>query len=83
MNQTVAIVILVVIAVITASIIVGAYWFFSTVKTIQEENTFCQNWYNNLEERRAEAEDSFWKELAFDYDQYNAEVADYNKECYY
>jgi hypothetical protein len=79
MNQTAGIIILVVIAVITASIVVGAYWFYGKVR----ENTFCQNWLNSLEQRRAEAEGSFWKELSFNYDQYNAEVADYNKECAY
>jgi hypothetical protein len=52
-----------------------------TAMEVHQGNSYCENWFNNLEQRKAEMESSFWKELSFDYDQYNAEVAEYNREC--
>lgn len=80
MNQTVAIISLVIIAVIVAGVVVGAYWFFGKI----QENNYCNNWFSNLEDRRIQMENAgFWESMNYDYDQYNAEVADYNRECYY
>lgn len=95
MNQTAAIISLVVIALVTALVVVGAYWYFGNIKA---ENTFCTNWYNNIEDRKIQLDNElyqyenagFWESLDFNVDQYNlevsqlnAEVAEYNKECAY
>lgn len=89
-----AIVCLVIIAVVTASIVVGAYWYFGKM----QENTFCENWYNSIEERRIALENQiyeynnagFWEQMQTDPDYLNQQAAlldqegrDYNKECYY
>lgn len=84
MNTAIFITVMVIIGIMVAGIIYGAYWYFSTVTTIQAENTYCTNWFNNLEDRRIQMESAgFWESMNYDYDQYNAEVAEYNRECYY
>ena len=94
MNQTVAIISLVIIAVIVAGVVVGAYWFFGKI----QENNYCENWYNSIEDRRITLENKiveynnagFWEQMQTDPDYLNSKAAaldqegnQYNRECAY
>ena len=98
MNGIVFAAIMTIIVIIVGAVIYGAYWYFSLVVTIQAENTYCKNWFNNLEDRRISLENQiieynnagFWEQIQTNADYLNsqvtaldAEVNQYNRECYY
>ena len=73
MNKTLAIIVIVVILVIAGIIA----WIGATIMGNIEKNDYCSNWSNNLEQQRAIMENQIFP----DTNQFNAEVAQYNREC--
>lgn len=50
--------------------------FFMAVGNVQSNN-YCDNWYNALEAQEAQLG------IFSDYDAFNREVSDYNRQCAY
>ena len=98
MNGIVFAVIMAIIVIIVGAVIYGIYWYFSLVVTIQAENTYCENWFNSIEERQRVLEKEisdynnagFWEQMQTDPDYLNSKAAaldqegnQYNRECAY
>lgn len=98
MNGIIFAAIMTTIVIIVGAVIYGAYWYFSTVKTVQEKNTYCENWFNNIEDRRIQLENEiveynnagFWEQMQTDPDYLNSKAValdqegnQYNRECAY
>jgi flagellar basal body-associated protein FliL len=69
-----------IIAIIMISIVVVVVvGVLVYVINVTSHNNYCTNWFNSLEQQRVQLEN----QLFSDPTQYNTEISDYNKECYY
>lgn len=75
-TSKIALIVVIVIVAVVMMFVVGYSMMFMNA---QEHRSYCENWFNNLEQQRVQLEN----QLFSDPTQYNAEISDYNKECYY
>ena len=69
--------IIIVVVLVAALVIIGVI-----INARISENQFCRNWHANLQEKSAELEANIWATES-DYAIYNADVDEYNRQCYY
>lgn len=64
--------------VVLIFVAIGAYGWY-TEQQSQQHSKYCTNWYNSLQSQKQELDNNLFSDPA----QYNKDVSDYNKECYY
>ena len=70
----------IVVGIAVAGVVTGVFIFWGYI--VAGEQSHCDNWLANIEERRTTLENDPVASV-LDYERFNREIDDYNRECVY